>query len=98
MFQVTSPLAAVRHHLRPARGGELRWHGVQYRHPVHDAPVRHHVHRLLPLEDEQGARLLHVPAVLRVCGRKPWLRVRVPGLPRVVGRKAAPYKAINFII
>lgn len=45
-------------------------------HPVHDAAVRHHVDRLLPLEDEQRAWFHHVPAVLRFRGRLIDVRVR----------------------
>nr|CAD7203884.1 unnamed protein product [Timema douglasi] len=42
--------------------------GVFHSDPLHDAPVRHHVHSVFPVAHEQGAGLHHVPVVLRVCG------------------------------
>lgn len=62
-------MAAVRYNLRPAGGGELPGNGVLHHHPVHDAPVRRAIDRLLQLAYEQGPRLHHVPAVLCLCRR-----------------------------
>lgn len=82
-FQITSALAIVRHHLRGVGGGQLRRHGMLDHHPVHDADLRHHLHRLLPLEDEQGPGLYHVPPLLRLRGRVAHVRVREAGVPRI---------------
>lgn len=70
-------MVAVRHHLRKARGGELRRDGVFYNNPLHDAHICHHVNRLLPMEDEQGTRFHHVLAVFRIRGGIADVRIRV---------------------
>lgn len=76
-MQVTSALVAVRHHLQGGRGGELDRNGVLDIHPVHDAAVRHPVHRLFPVEDEQESRFHYVPALL--CLRCGLAHVRIRG-------------------
>lgn len=59
-------MAPVRFDLRETRGGELRWHGVQYSNPVLHAAVRDHEHRLLQMENEQGPRVHDVHPLFRL--------------------------------
>ncbi|GIY30081.1 hypothetical protein CEXT_443561 [Caerostris extrusa] len=40
---------------------EQHWHGLLHRHPVPDAAVRHHLHRLLQVADEHRTGARHVP-------------------------------------
>lgn len=83
-FQITSALVTIRNHLREARGGELGGYGLLHNDPLHDAAVRHHVHRMLPVEDEQGTWLHDVSALLRFRRRFPDVRVQVHQVPVLV--------------
>lgn len=82
-LQVTSALAAIRHHIREASGGKLGGNGLLHHDPVHDAFVRHHVHSLLPLENEQRTRVHHVPVVLCFRGGVSDVRIRNHSVPRL---------------
>ena len=82
-LQVTHSVAAVRDNLWPAGRGELGGHGVLHHHPLHDAPVRRAVHRLLQLAHEQRTGPHHVPAVLCLCRRLANVRVRRPHVSRI---------------
>lgn len=68
-LQVTVPVALV--HVGEqfaARGGEQQRPVLRHRAPLHHAPLRHHLHRRLQVEDEQDARLHHVPPLRRLPG------------------------------
>lgn len=41
---------------------------LRHRAALHHASLRHHLHRLLQVEDEQGSGLHHVPALLHLPG------------------------------
>lgn len=79
-------MAAVRHHLWGARGGELGGHGLFHNHPVYDAGVRGAIDSLLPLAHEQGTGLHHVSAVFCLCRRLADVRIRLDQLPSVRGK------------
>lgn len=67
--QVTVPVAHVHIDERFAsRGGEQQRPILCHRAPLHHAPLRHHLHRCLQVEDEQAAGLHHVPPLHRLPG------------------------------
>lgn len=74
-------MAAIRTDLRRAGGGELQGHDLQHRPSLRHVAVRHPQHRLLQVEDEQGPRLHHVLALLRLRRSELGARVRIPTLP-----------------
>jgi hypothetical protein len=75
ILQTPGALADFWHSVPETCRSEQRWNGVLHIHPLHDASLRHHVHRLLPLADEQGSRFHYVLAVLRVRRRLAHVRV-----------------------
>lgn len=75
-LQITSALVTIRSHIRAARRGELCGHGLLHNDTLHDAAICHHVHRMFPMEDEQGARLYHVYFIFCFCRRFPHVRVQ----------------------
>ncbi|KAK9892075.1 hypothetical protein WA026_018275, partial [Henosepilachna vigintioctopunctata] len=81
---VTSALAALRHHLRQARGSELGGHGVLHNDPVYDAAFRYSIHSLFPLENEQESRLHHVPALLCIRGSVTNVRIQIFEMSSVI--------------
>lgn len=74
-------MAPVRAHQRRARAGQLQGHGLQHRAPLRHAHLRHHQHRLLQVENEQGTGFYHVLTLFRVCRHESWLGVRILTLP-----------------
>lgn len=67
--KVTSALVAVRHHQQRTGRGELPGDGLFNSDPLHDVTLRHHVHRLFQMEDEQRSRINNVPSLFCIRGR-----------------------------
>ena len=77
-------MAFVWTNLRDTSRGKFSGDGLQYRHSVRHAAVRHPKHSLFQVAHEQGPRLHHVRAVLHLRSGIPHVRVRDPRLPRVM--------------
>lgn len=66
-----------------AREGEQQRPLLRHRAPLPHAPLRHHLHRRLQVEDEQAAGLHHVPPLRRLLGGQRHAGGQDHNLPRL---------------
>lgn len=81
-LQVTVPMALI--HFDAWFGacrGEQQRPLLRHRAPLHHAPLRHHLHCRLQVEDEQAAGIHHVPPLHRLPGGQRHAGGQDPHLP-----------------